>query len=71
LDNSAVVKNETKVCSSQVNVGESCTRTEECVNTAGCQSSSKKCVQYFSLEDGADANNSERNLCKSGFVLNV
>lgn len=64
------LKNANKVCSSQMNVGESCTRNEECVNTAGCQSSSNKCVQYFSLEDGADAKNSERSLCKSGFVLN-
>lgn len=59
-----------KVCNAQIKAGETCTRTEECVNTAMCQSVSKKCVQYFSLEDGSAVVASERNLCKSGIVIN-
>ena len=62
-------KNETLTCVPQVAIGENCTKTSECVNTAMCRKSTSKCVEALTLEDGEAALFEERFLCKSGFSL--
>ena len=60
---------ETSTCSVQLEVGKECKNHDDCVNTAGCFN--KKCVNYFSLEDGSkvDDNKYAKFLCKSGMSL--
>ena len=64
-----------RVCKGQKYQGESCMSEYECRNNMGCYAS--KCVEYYSLEVGADMNVNEisgsyntdpTQLCKFGYV---